>query len=52
MADIKSTATYTVEITAAELALIRRALRLVNTFGDTDDWTPAAALLGDLEDTA
>ncbi|MFI0211984.1 hypothetical protein ACH4OV_25350 [Streptomyces diastaticus] len=52
MADIKSTATYTVEITAAELALIRRALKLVHHYGDADDWTPAVALLGDLEDTA
>ncbi|MFE7624269.1 hypothetical protein [Streptomyces sp. NPDC057509] len=51
MAQIKSTGTVDVELTLAELELIRRALRLVNDFGDMSDWDAAPALLADLEVT-
>lgn len=49
MAQIKSTGTVDVELTLAELELIRRALKLVDHFGTTDDERPARALLADLE---
>ncbi|MGW1547496.1 hypothetical protein [Streptomyces sp. NPDC002346] len=52
MAQIKSTGTVVVELTLAELELIRRALALVNNYGSTDDERPARALLADLEVTA
>jgi hypothetical protein len=52
MAQIKSTGTVDVELTLAELELIRRALRLVNNFGEIDDMGPANELLADLEATA
>ncbi|MFF6928337.1 hypothetical protein [Streptomyces californicus] len=50
MAKIKSTGTVDVELTLAELELIRRALGLVNSFGMVDDERPALALLADLSD--
>ncbi|WP_198540777.1 hypothetical protein [Streptomyces sp. NTK 937] len=49
MAKIKSTGTVDVELTLAELELIRRALGLVRDFGDMADWDPATALRADLE---
>ncbi|MFI8084340.1 hypothetical protein ACIF6L_26500 [Kitasatospora sp. NPDC086009] len=49
MATIKPPDHVTVEVTTAELALVRRALRLVRDFGDVDDWDGASALLTDLE---
>ncbi|MFB7919383.1 hypothetical protein [Streptomyces sp. NPDC056061] len=52
MAKIKSTGTVDVELTIAELELIRRALGLVNNFGMVDDERPARALLADLEVSA
>ncbi|MEU8840259.1 hypothetical protein AB0D97_14160 [Streptomyces roseus] len=48
MAKITATATYTVELTGPELELIRRALKLVRDFGDTDDWDPADDLRTEL----
>lgn len=48
MATIKSTGTVDVEVTYAELELLRRALRLVKDFGDVDDWDAARDLLADL----
>ncbi|MCM2391736.1 hypothetical protein [Streptomyces albipurpureus] len=48
MAKIKSTGTVDVELTFAELELIRRALGLVQNFGSVDDEWPARELLGDL----
>lgn len=50
MAKIKTTGTVDVELTLAELELIRRALELVNNFGMFDDERPARALLADLSD--
>ncbi|WNI28635.1 hypothetical protein [Streptomyces sp. ITFR-6] len=52
MAVIKSTGTVDVELTLAELELIRRSLRLIDNYGLTDDERPARALLADLEVTA
>ncbi|WP_327712403.1 hypothetical protein OG912_32285 [Streptomyces sp. NBC_00464] len=52
MAVIKSTGTVDVELTLAELELIRRALGLVYNFGATNDMDDALALLADLEATA
>ncbi|MER5501350.1 hypothetical protein ABT096_29675 [Streptomyces sp. NPDC002561] len=51
MAKIKSTGTVDVELTIAELELIRRALRLVRNLGEPDDDRPALSLLADLEVT-
>ncbi|BDM70580.1 hypothetical protein HEK616_40670 [Streptomyces nigrescens] len=48
MAKIKSTGTVDVEATYEELELLRRALRLVKTFGEVDDWDLAQELLTDL----
>jgi hypothetical protein len=48
MAEIKSVGTVDVTLTVAELELIRRGLRLVKTFGDSEDFDPAADLLADL----
>ena len=50
MATIKAPESVTVELTRAELALVRRALRLVKDFGTVDDWDGALNLLADLED--
>ncbi|WP_327379420.1 hypothetical protein [Streptomyces sp. NBC_01212] len=52
MAQIKSTGTVDVELTFAELELIRRALRLVDCYGTPEDEGPACTLLDDLEATA
>lgn len=52
MAQIKSTGTVDVELTFAELELIRRALQLVNNYGSVDDDRPARTLLADLEVSA
>lgn len=49
MAQIKSTGTVEVELTAAELALVRRSLRLVRNFGEVEDWDEAENLLADLD---
>ncbi|MGW6638488.1 hypothetical protein [Streptomyces cyaneofuscatus] len=49
MAKIKRTGTVDVELTFAELELIRRALGLVRDFGDMADWGAASALRADLE---
>ncbi|WP_018555305.1 MULTISPECIES: hypothetical protein [unclassified Streptomyces] len=51
MAQIKSTGIVDVELTFAELELVRRALGLVHNYGNTDDMDPARALLADLEVT-
>ncbi|GAA3018557.1 hypothetical protein [Streptomyces fulvorobeus] len=52
MAQIKSTGTVDIELTFAELELVRRALGLVNNYGPVDDMDPARALLADLEATS
>lgn len=49
MAKVKSVGTVDVELTVAELELVRRALGLVNHFGRPDDEHPARDLLTDLE---
>ncbi|MFJ9694920.1 hypothetical protein [Kitasatospora sp. NPDC101183] len=49
MAKLMPPATVNVELTPAELALVRRALGLVHNFGDPDDWEPAERLREDLE---
>jgi hypothetical protein len=41
--DVKVTLTY------EELQVIKRALKLVNPYGDCDDWDAAGSLLADLE---
>ena len=48
MAKLKAPETVTVELTTAELSLIRVALKLVKDFGDVDDWDAAGDLLADL----
>ncbi|WP_328967937.1 hypothetical protein [Streptomyces sp. NBC_00239] len=45
MARIKSPTTFDVEVTRSEVALLRRALRLVNVYGDDQDADPALELL-------
>ncbi len=50
MATIKAPESFTVELTRAELNLVRTALRLVRDFGNPDDWDGALNLLADLED--
>ncbi|MFI7096405.1 hypothetical protein [Streptomyces lydicus] len=49
MATITGTGTVDVELTVREVDLIRRALRLVEPYGDVDDWERARDLLADLE---
>jgi hypothetical protein len=39
---------YELIVSESELMLIRRALHLVNNFGELDDWDPAIQLLNDL----
>jgi hypothetical protein len=41
---------YELVVTESELMLIRRALHLVNNFGDAEDWDPAIQLLNDLSE--
>ncbi|WP_329168335.1 hypothetical protein OG709_29995 [Streptomyces sp. NBC_01267] len=52
MAEIKSTGTVVVEFSVAELAVVRRALYLVDSFGTTDDERPARELLADLDEVS
>ncbi|WP_199819292.1 hypothetical protein [Streptomyces sp. NRRL S-378] len=49
MAKITETASYTVELTGRELALVQRALNLVRTYGDPEEWDEAAELRAALE---
>ncbi|MFJ6720517.1 hypothetical protein [Streptomyces sp. NPDC091259] len=49
MAKITATATYTIELTARELDIIRVALGLVRNFGDVTDWDDAGVLRDALE---
>ncbi|MEV7425180.1 hypothetical protein [Streptomyces sp. NPDC091212] len=51
MAKIKSTGTVDVELTVAELELIRRALWSHINYGSQDDESPARTLLADLEES-
>ncbi|WP_395759515.1 hypothetical protein OIE82_27320 [Streptomyces althioticus] len=39
---------YELVVSESELMLIRRALHLVNNFGEVGDWEPAFNLLNDL----
>lgn len=48
MAHIKTAGHVDVALTIGELELIRRALKLVNHFGDPYDTDPARVLLADL----
>lgn len=48
MAQIKSAGSVVVELSMAELEVVRRALVLVDNFGPVADMDPARELLGDL----
>lgn len=52
MAQIKPAGTVDVELTLAELELIRRGLQSLIDYGMQDDDRPARELLADLEVTA
>lgn len=48
MAEFISYGTVEVQLSVAEVALIRRALRLVNPYGNVSDYESALELLADL----
>ncbi|MFG2292032.1 hypothetical protein [Streptomyces sp. NPDC048603] len=48
MAKVVSTGNVGIELSLAELELVRRALQLVKNFGEPDDWEPALDLWADL----
>ncbi|MFE5159127.1 hypothetical protein ACFY1A_17050 [Streptomyces sp. NPDC001520] len=50
MAKLKTIGTVDVELSFPELELVRRALRLVENFGNVNDWDEARDLLADLEE--